>query len=210
MTAPPRRIAMFPLSTVLFPFTPFSLQIFEPRYQQLLSDCLAGEREFGVVLIARGSEVGGGDQRFAMGTVARILDATPIGSGRWFVQTGGVARIRVAHWLPEEPYPLAMVEAAPEEAGSPVSAEQLERAKSLLRRTRALLSEMGEGAPLPTDVPWGDTGEVAAWRLCALAPLNALDRQRLLEIDVPSERLELLTGLLTELSDDYARVLGGG
>lgn len=53
---------MFPLGTVLLPGAILPLHVFEPRYQQLVRDCLdAPEHEFGVVLIDRGSEVGGGD-----------------------------------------------------------------------------------------------------------------------------------------------------
>ena len=54
---------MFPLSAVLFPYATMPLHVFEPRYRALMHDCLAGDRRFGVVLIERGSEVGGGDQR---------------------------------------------------------------------------------------------------------------------------------------------------
>ena len=56
-------LPMFPLGTVLLPGAVLPLHVFEPRYRQLVQDCLAGEPEFGVVLIERGSEVGGGDQR---------------------------------------------------------------------------------------------------------------------------------------------------
>ena len=58
-----RTLGMFPLSTVFYPFGLLPLHVFEERYQTLMSDCIDGDGEFGVVLIARGSEVGGGDQR---------------------------------------------------------------------------------------------------------------------------------------------------
>src|SRR5439155_458702 len=63
-------LPMFPLGTVLFPFVVLPLHVFEPRYRALTRDCLAGSGEFGVVLIERGLEVGGGDERFPVGTVA--------------------------------------------------------------------------------------------------------------------------------------------
>ena len=62
---------MFPLGNVLFPHAQLPLHVFEPRYRALAETCLAGDGEFGVVLIERGSEVGGGDTRFSIGTVAR-------------------------------------------------------------------------------------------------------------------------------------------
>ena len=64
---------MFPLGSVLFPHAVLPLHVFEPRYLALVERCLAGDQEFGVVLIERGSEVGGGDVRFSVGTVTRIV-----------------------------------------------------------------------------------------------------------------------------------------
>ncbi len=80
-----RRLAMFPLQTVLFPGAILPLHIFEPRYRKMLADCLSGDGTFGVVLISRGSEVGGGDQRVAVGTEARIEEASRFDDGRWAV-----------------------------------------------------------------------------------------------------------------------------
>ena len=73
---------MFPLGTVLFPGAVLPLHVFEPRYRALVRDCLAGDREFGVVLIERGSEVGGGDVRVEVGTVARIVQVAEPPDGR--------------------------------------------------------------------------------------------------------------------------------
>ena len=67
----PRVMPMFPLGTVLFPHALLPLHVFEPRYRVMTERVLKATREFGVVLIERGSEVGGGDTRFDVGTVAR-------------------------------------------------------------------------------------------------------------------------------------------
>ena len=65
MTDSPRELAIFPLGSVLFPGMPLPLRVFEPRYVAMIASVLGNaEREFGVVLIERGSEVGGGDVRF--------------------------------------------------------------------------------------------------------------------------------------------------
>ena len=74
---------MFPLGSVLFPSAYLPLHVFEERYRQLVRDCLAGNGEFGVVLIERGSEVGGGDVRTEVGTVARIVEVTEFDDGRF-------------------------------------------------------------------------------------------------------------------------------
>src|ERR1700737_1153600 len=100
-----RRLAMFPLGSVLFPHLLLPLHIFEPRYRVLMFDCTRGEPEFGVVLIERGVEGGGSDERFRVGTVARILEAGELPDGRWVLNAVGTNRIRVDTWLPDDPYP---------------------------------------------------------------------------------------------------------
>ena len=110
MTAPEvRRRPMFPLSAVLFPGAPLALHVFEPRYRELVHHCLDGDGQFGVVLIARGSEVGGGDERFGVGTMARITAASPFDDGRWALRAEGTTRFAVDRWLPDAPYPVAEV-----------------------------------------------------------------------------------------------------
>jgi len=86
-------LGMFPLSTVLFPEAGLPLHVFEERYRALMGSCLASDGEFGVVLIARGSEVGGGDQRTDVGTVARIANVAELEDGRLLVVATGVRRI---------------------------------------------------------------------------------------------------------------------
>ena len=80
---PPEPLAMFPLAAVVFPTTELPLHVFERRYQCLTNDVLAGDGEFGICLISRGSEVGGGDERVGVGTEAVIEAARPFDDGRW-------------------------------------------------------------------------------------------------------------------------------
>src|SRR5664279_5050613 len=108
---------MFPLLTVLFPGAGLPLHVFEDRYRSLMADCLEQDGEFGVVLIARGSEVGGGDQRVDVGTVARIANVAELDDGRMLVVATGVRRVRVAEWLPDDPYPRAVVADLPDSDG---------------------------------------------------------------------------------------------
>jgi len=81
---------MFPLGMVLFPGQILPLHVFEPRYRAMVQDCLAGDQHFGVVLIERGSEVGGQDVRTDVGTRARILESEELPDGRWVLATVGV------------------------------------------------------------------------------------------------------------------------
>lgn len=206
---------MFPLSTVLFPYAPLPLHVFEPRYRQLVADCLDGEREFGVVLIARGSEVGGGDERLHVGTVAHIDQAAPLPGDRWALVTHGTRRIRVTEWLPDQPYPRALVEGldrgASSSPASPVlDACDLDGAFAVVRRARALLSEMGTAPALGPDLALGPDPAVAAWQLCALTPLGPLDAQRLLETEDPAARVREVARLAGESAEDLRRLLAQG
>ena len=208
---------MFPLSAVLFPHGELPLHVFEPRYRQLTEDCLAGDGEFGVVLIARGSEVGGGDQRFAVGSVAHIEAASRFDDGRWALITEGRRRISVRRWLPDDPYPLAEVEDLPDPPAPGDEAVLLEarlvEATAAVRRARTLASELGSPAPVVADLgPDGpDDGDHQAhlWRLCAMAPLTAFDSQALLETDDPGTRLRRLSDLCDAVSGDLSQLLGG-
>lgn len=194
MTGPsPRFLHMFPLSSVLFPGAVLPLQIFESRYMAMLSAVAEGDRTFGVVLIERGSEAGGGDQRFDVGTVARLARLNPLEHGRVGILVVGTYRFRVVDWLPDDPYPRAMVVAVDEPPD--VDIDRLDEAAKELRRLYAFASELGAvTGPVPEDA---DPVELM-WALCAVAPINQLDRQRLLEAVGSDRRLELLIELLRE------------
>ena len=199
---------MFPLGSVLFPGMPLPLHVFEPRYQALVRDCLANRQEFGVVLIERGFEVGGGDVRFSVGTVAHIAVAEQVGDGRWVVEAIGTHRIRVVSWLPDDPYPLALVEDLPDAPGA-ADAGQFGAAERAVRRALALKEEMVEPW-FPARTQLSEDALVAAWQLAAIAPLGALDQQRLLEVDDPVSRLALLQRLAEEEAEMLAYRLSGG
>lgn len=193
---------MFPLGTVLVPFAHLPLHIFEPRYRALVRDCLAGEREFGVVLIERGSEVGGGDTRFGVGTVAHITQAAELPDGRWLLDAVGTDRFRVVRWLPDDPYPQAEVETLDEEPDpSPEASEWRDSVERLLRQVLALQVELGDPSPpvnLDLDLDLGPDPGWAAYAATILSPIGPLDTQRLLEEHGPLERLRHLERLLTE------------
>jgi Lon protease-like protein len=196
---------MFPLSTVLVPHAVLPLHVFEPRYRVLMFDCMRAEPEFGVVLIERGSEVGGDDQRFGVATVARIVEATELADGRWVMLAVGTRRVEVKEWLPDDPYPLAVVDdrddlawpAAAESGAGEALADSLGAAERAVRRILALAAELGDEVA-PADVELSRDPAVAAWQLLAVAPVGSLDKQRLLGTDDHGERLRSLTQLAEE------------
>jgi uncharacterized protein len=204
------RLPMFPLSAVLFPHASMPLHVFEPRYRALMRDCLAADGRFGIVLIQRGSEVGGGDQRSAVGTRGVITEAAELPDGRWVLEMEGEALIRVEEWLPDDPYPVAAVRDVPPAEGAGDALPLVSVAGQRVRRARALLAEQGGAPPLPAEhaLDGGGDAERAAWQLCAVAPLNAYDAQRLLVATGTPDRLRLLTELMEELELDLHRMLG--
>ncbi len=200
---------MFPLGSVLFPHALLPLHVFEPRYRRLVHDCLAGDNEFGVVLIERGSEVGGGDTRLGLGTVARIVRAGELEDGRWVLVTAGTERLRVVEWLPDDPYPRAEVERLTEGPGE-VPGDLIEEVTRLLRRVLALRSELGEADSGIDTVLSADPAR-ASFEAAALAAPGPFDAQQLLALDDAGARLTRVAELLTdEVPVLEFRLAGGG
>ena len=192
-------MAMFPLGMVLMPTMVVPIHVFEPRYRQMTRDCLDGAREFGVVLIERGSEVGGGDTRTDAGTVAKILEAQEFPDGRWGLVAGGTRRIRVSRWLQDDPFPRAEVQDWPDatdgdDDGEGIAAK-LPPVAATWRRVLALQSELGAPGP-PADFEISEDPLTAVWQLSALSPMGPLDRQQLLTAENATLRLSLLAELL--------------
>jgi Lon protease-like protein len=203
---------MFPLGTVLLPFAHLPLHIFEPRYRALVKDVLASDGEFGVVLIERGQEVGGGDQRFGVGTVARVMQTAELPDGRWLLDAVGTDRIRVTEWLPDNPYPLAMVEAFADEGGPEDAAEAAERratVERLLRQVLALQVELGFPAPSAVRTLDENPG-VAAFEAALLSPIGPMDTQKILEATSTVARLALVETLLTEAREFLSNRIAEG
>lgn len=107
-------VPMFPLEVAMLPGEELPLRIFEPRYSALVQACLAAEDPaFGTVLIEAGREVGGGDSRSDVGTLAHITEYVDLGEGRYAMKCAMVERFRVIEWLPDDPYPRAVIDCGP-------------------------------------------------------------------------------------------------
>ncbi len=104
-------LPLFPLHTVLFPQAHLPLQIFEPRYVEMIERCLGEDLAFGVVLIREGSEVGGAAVPYEVGTLARIQDVARVGEGRMNIIVAGMTRFKVLELLDKHTYPTARIEA---------------------------------------------------------------------------------------------------
>jgi len=190
---------MFPLGTVLVPKAVVPLHVFEPRYQTMLVDVMAGDRKFGVVLIERGSEVGGGDVRTDVGTAVQVVELRPIAASRWVVVVAGTERITVDRWLSDDPYPRAEVSAFPDEPGPSVDAQEWKALKRRMRQVLAALAELGDTVARAT-FELGDDPVMGSFQLASLGPFSDLDRQRVLCTPGVSGRCALLTELLSDVA----------
>jgi uncharacterized protein len=194
--APPVTMAMFPLGTVLFPYALLPLHVFEPRYRLMVRQVLDGDREFGVVLIERGSEVGGGDTRFDVATVARVVQAADLPDGRYALATVGIRRVRVRRWLADDPYPRAEIVAFDDPPATAADASRRERAVDALARVTELARRID---PRIAEPPELDRDPVrASYEAAAIAPVGPLDAQQLLAAPDAAARLDLLAALLEE------------
>ncbi len=105
------RLRLFPLNAVLFPGAVLNLHVFEPRYKQMISECLESGESFGVALIAEGAESGDpGVVPHEIGAVAEIVEVTTLPFGRYYVSTIGRERFRIREVVAREPYLTAEVE----------------------------------------------------------------------------------------------------
>lgn len=179
------------------------LHIFEPRYRALVSDIIDGDRKFGVVMIEKGLDTGGDDERSMYGTVAEIADAEQIDDGRWALIAVGTDRFKISEWLPDNPYPLASVEMWPDQSESTTvdpdgpCIPEIADVTHNFKRCVALASEAGvDIGEVPED--FSDNLSTATMQMSAMLPVGPFDKQRLLGADSASDRLRILDSLIVE------------
>lgn len=168
-------LPMFPLGSVLFPHTPLLLRVFEPRYLTMIGQLLdQKDPQFGVVLIERGHEVGGGDRRNGIGTSARLATVSADADLLHIVAVGS-ERFRVDQWMDDDPYPRADVTPLPgldwNDALTPLRTE----AEAIVRRVLARVD-----GPWDPETELSDDPLAACWQIAAIAPFGEYDRYALL------------------------------
>jgi len=193
---------MFPLGMVLLPGGILPLHVFEPRYRDMIVDCLKqdGEPEFGQALITHGSDAGGGDERSLVGTVAQMIRVDALDEERYSLVTVGTRRIRINAWLPDDPYPLADVDDWPDDDPDPAGlAVAVAATHGRVRAALALAAELGEVHTDLAESEISDDPLVATYHLASLAPVGPSDRFRLLSASGPMARLDVLDEVLDDV-----------
>ncbi len=189
---------MFPLSTVLLPGMPLSLRIFEERYLKLLGDLVLEETpEFGVVLIDRGPEVGGGEKRLPIGTITSVID---IGTLDQFygLESIGSQRFRVNAWLPDDPYPMADIDFIPDLIWDDSLMPARVHLETKVRKLLAFASEFGD-LQYGSDTELSDDPMDACWQLAGVLPVGQLDQIDLLNSQSADELISRTYEIVTTL-----------
>ena len=191
-------IPIFPLNTVLFPGGVQALKIFEQRYLDMAAACMKDATPFGICLIDKGNEVGEVATPHALGTLAHIADWEMEQLGILLVSARGGRRFRIIESRIEDDKLLrAKVELLPETGAVAMPAER----RRLLPLLRRIVADLGpERIPEPHDY---DNALWVGYRITEVLPIQNLAKQKLLELDDPLTRLEILEKFL-----DQRQVLG--
>lgn len=180
-------LPLFPLHSVLFPDGPISLRIFEARYLDMVSRCLKEETGFGVVLIRTGQETGPA-QVVNLGTVATIRDWDRLDDGLLGITALGERRFRVESVSETlDGLNIGEVTLLDEPPVQPVPG----RFRHLSRLLEELLPRLPKPWRLVT--PNLDDASWVGYRLAEILPLNMGEKQRLLAMNDPAERLEAIS-----------------
>jgi Lon protease-like protein len=202
-----RELPIFPLPVVLFPGAPQPLHIFEPRYRQLLQDCLAGDRRFGVVYVApdRAPDADAGPSPGAVGCVALIRSSEPLPDGRGNIVTVGERRFVLCRWIPgPQPYRVAEIEEFDDdpvdaaEVGT-LAADVRDGFERLARALGVLTEREDDDVALPGDPA------LLSFQVAAALELGPDAKRALQAGRSTSARLRQLAALLGPLAADAER-----
>jgi uncharacterized protein len=193
------RLRLFPLNTVLFPGAVLNLHVFEPRYKQMISECLEGGEPFGVALIRAGEDAGDPEVTpHDVGTTAEIGDVTPLEQGRYYINTVGGRRFRIDRVVKRDPYLLVDVTYLAEDP-----APNARAVKRLVGEIRAVFREYLKllvafsGMHAEVDLP-NDPIDASFLIGDALQVADSM-KQRLLELSSTEQRLTVELGFLRRL-----------
>lgn len=192
------RLPLFPLNTVLFPGGLQPLKIFEQRYLDMAAACMKADSPFGICLIAKGSETGEAAEPHPVGTLATIGDWEMEQLGILHITARGGRRFRIiemqsgaGHLLEGSVELLAPCE---------TTAVPPER-RRLLPLLQRIVNDLGpQRMPEPHHF---DDAEWVGYRITEVLPIQNLAKQKLLELDDPLARLEILETFL-----DQRKLLG--
>jgi Lon protease-like protein len=177
-------IGLFPLALVLAPTERVPLHIFEPRYKELIGECIADAEAFGLLLE---DDAGRRD----IGTLAEVREVVHVfDDGRMNILVEGKDRFRVNEWTEGRAFPTADVEPLEDEdTGSPDP--------SASEEALVLFRQLADVADAEIEEPDGASGSLA-FEIAAHVDFGTQPKQELLELRSERERLRRLTELLEQ------------
>jgi len=182
-------LPLFPLNTVLFPGQLLPLHVFEPRYREMISECIVSEAPFGVVLIREGGEVGAPATPFDIGTTARVVQVERVDDGRMNILCVGEARFRLRTLNRARPFLTGSADVYP---WPPLPAKDAEprtsQVKRLIPRYMRLLARATGNAIDLEEMPT-ETERVASLAAIVLQVSNT-EKQALLSCATVSDLLD--------------------
>ncbi|APW48437.1 LON peptidase substrate-binding domain-containing protein [Rhodoferax antarcticus] len=203
-------LPLFPLGTVLFPGGYLPLQIFEVRYLDMIGKCFKADTPFGVVSLDRGNEVRQAPSNqpagesiaqenfYPTGTLARITHLSRPQAGLMLIQCTGEQRFTVSnHHLLKHGLWVADVALQPDDQKVTIPPDLLPVATTLKRVIETLNEQELEADQIPIQPPYQlDDCAWVANRWCELLPMALELKHRLMALDNPLVRLELVSDLL--------------
>jgi Lon protease-like protein len=173
---------LFPLGIVLLPGEAVPLHIFEERYKQMIGECLAEEREFGIIWLAE-------DELKQVGCAARITRVLErFDDGRLNILVEGTSPFRLERRIGELAYPAGDIQLLDDEPDADEAA--LERARSSYAD---LVEQVTDTRPEPEIL-----GQLGAYGMAATLDIAPSAKQALLELRSEPARLEQLEALFAE------------
>jgi Lon protease-like protein len=200
------RLRLFPLNAVLFPGAVLNLHVFEPRYKQMIGECLESGESFGVVLIREGQEAGDpAVEPYEIGSIAQIVEVTQLPFGRYYISTIGRQRFRIRRIVSREPY--LTVEADLLDEGDAADSELAglrDEVRDAFLEYLQLIVEFS-GQQTTVDLP----ADAKTTSFVVGDALQVADKvkQRLLELDSTKQRLSIELGFLRRLLPQLRKLL---
>lgn len=181
-------VPLFPLDTVLFPHMILPLHIFEPRYRQMISECIRANAPFGVILIKEGQQVGEPAVPYMTGTLAKISEVIKLEDGRLYITTVGTERFRLLNYNTVKPYMTGDVELWPDDNSRADESDLVMQAQAYFQNYLQVLSKLArkeiEGLEMPDNAA-ELSYVIPSW----LIQIELDEKQRLLEIPNSQDRL---------------------